>query len=111
MLFHEREKCSKRESFQAKTLNLNWMKNADKIKTAYELGQFGPNRKKMRTAKFDDVDEATLKTFVPKISRIQQQAAKFAKDLRQETWKASPGISEEEFHKQCLIADEIKEPR
>ncbi|KAL3859153.1 hypothetical protein ACJMK2_009385, partial [Sinanodonta woodiana] len=54
---------------------------------------------KMRSIKFDDVDEATLKWFknvraknIPVDGpRIQQQAEKFAKDLGHETWKALHG--------------------
>nr|XP_034336051.1 tigger transposable element-derived protein 4 [Crassostrea gigas] len=40
-----------------------WIKNAQKIKEAYEQSTFGPQRKKMRTAAYKDTEEAVLQWF------------------------------------------------
>ncbi|KAK3598733.1 hypothetical protein CHS0354_016843 [Potamilus streckersoni] len=142
----EKGDLAKKYNILSNTIS-GWKKKTDKIKTTYEFGQFGPNRKK----KFDDVEEATLKWFnglkmsVPKIS--QKMALVSSNRLRnlQKTWDTKHGkhhmadaimyahaawnsaspktiqngwfhciflkISDEEFHQQCLIAQEIKKPQ
>ena len=40
-----------------------WIKNAEKIKAAYQQSSFAPDRKRMRTANFEDVEHALLKWF------------------------------------------------
>ena len=40
-----------------------WIKNAEKIKDAYERSAFGPKRKKMGTATFRDTEQAVLQWY------------------------------------------------
>ncbi|XP_062567409.1 tigger transposable element-derived protein 4-like [Saccostrea cucullata] len=40
-----------------------WLKNAEKIKLAYEESSFGPQRKKMRKATYENTEQAVLQWF------------------------------------------------
>jgi len=65
----EVEKATKTKAEIARNLGIpsntlsTWIKNANKIKDAYLQSSFSPARKRMRTANYDDVEQAILKWF------------------------------------------------
>lgn len=82
----------------ANTLS-TWIKNAAKIKEAYQQSSFAPERKRMRTANYEDVEHALLKWFTSVRDQnvpisgpmLTAKAEEFASRLNHPDFKCSNG--------------------
>ena len=76
-----------------------WLKDKDNIMTKFESSEFGPKSKKMRKAKYEDLEDAVDSWF--KKARagacpisgpiLSARAEQLAKKLGMTEWKCSPG--------------------
>ena len=89
---------ARKYNIKANTIS-DWKKSAEKIKADFESGHFGGSRKKMRLAKFEDLEESLLKWFKNARSSniplngplIMAKAEELAKKLGYTDWRASSG--------------------
>ena len=75
---------------------LTWIKNSEEIKKKYLSGEMGTQRKKCRTAKFPEVEEALIKWF----KNVRDQNIAVSGDLLREKarfFASRLGISENDF--------------
>ena len=74
-----------------------WFKNKEKLLSSLEKGRSNLKRKKLRTAKFEDVDKAVYLWFAAKRSQqipidgvlLKEKTVNFAHDLGETEFKAS----------------------
>ncbi|CAC5399120.1 Receptor-type tyrosine-protein phosphatase T,Tyrosine-protein phosphatase non-receptor type 22,Receptor-type tyrosine-protein phosphatase kappa,Receptor-type tyrosine-protein phosphatase F,Tyrosine-protein phosphatase 99A,Tyrosine-protein phosphatase Lar,Receptor-type tyrosine-protein phosphatase alpha,Receptor-type tyrosine-protein phosphatase epsilon,Receptor-type tyrosine-protein phosphatase gamma,Receptor-type tyrosine-protein phosphatase N2,Receptor-type tyrosine-protein phosphatase U,Receptor-type ty len=101
----EVERASKPKSEIARNFGVpsntlsTWIKNANKIKEAYQQSSFAPERKRMRTATYENVEHALLKWFTSVRDQnlpisgpmLTTKAEEFAKRLDHPEFKCSNG--------------------
>lgn len=99
------ERGEKRKSEIAKEFGIpsntlsSWLKCADKIKNAYLSSSYGPERKKMRTGNYEDVEQAVFKWYVSARKQnmpvtgtiLKNKAGEIAASMGETNFKCSAG--------------------